>query len=434
MKRSSLIRLGLYQLTAGGLSVLFLGVLNRILRVELGLDLFAVSVLIGGGHYLGALAAIPFGFLSDRRSLIGYRRSIYILLGASTTALVLALSPWVAVWITETVTATKLVLGFGFFLIEGIATFISGTAFLALIADHTKPEERGRAAGLVWTMLFVGIIATGVGAGVILGNYTFRKFAFFYAIFALIAVLFSFIALFKQERKTRAISQEGTSDKFLEAIRLILTNKNSRWFGSFLLLSMFSFFMHDVILEPFGGEVLGLDPGATTRFNAYIGLGLIASMLAGGMALIPRYGKKWVTALGCSILVGAFIGLTISAQLQSASGIELLLVFLGLGGGFFTVGGVALMMDMTASEHTGLFIGAWTLVQALARGPASLAGGGFYDLFIRAGATPGEGYGAIFLLEAIGLLFSILVLRRVGVTQFHEEVVTFEALATEAMD
>jgi BCD family chlorophyll transporter-like MFS transporter len=432
MKRSALIRLGLFQLAAGGMSVLFLGALNRILRVEMGLDLFAVSVLVGGGHYLGALVAIPVGYLSDRRLLLGYRRSIYILLGAISTALVLALSPWMAIWLSKAVTPLKLLLGFGFFLIEGIATFISGTAFLALIADRTRPEERGRATGLVWTMLFVGIIATGVGTGVVLQNYNFRNFATTFSVYA--ALLLSLIALTRQEEKTVTVPGKDAQEKFVEALQLILANKNSRWFGGFLLLSMFSFFMHDVILEPFGGEVLGLDPGATTRFNAYIGVGLIASMLIGGLALIPRYGKKWVTSLGCSILVAAFIGLTVSAQLQSASGIEMLLMVLGLGGGFFTVGGVALMMDMTASQHTGLFVGAWTLVQALARGPASLASGGFYDLFLRVGATAGQGYGAIFLIEATGLLFSLLFLRQVKVTKFREDVVSFEALAAEAMD
>jgi len=59
MSRGALLRLGLFQLAAGGISVLFLGVLNRVLRVELGLDLFTVSLLVGGGHYLGALVAIP---------------------------------------------------------------------------------------------------------------------------------------------------------------------------------------------------------------------------------------------------------------------------------------------------------------------------------------------------------------------------------------
>ncbi|HHH83603.1 MAG TPA: hypothetical protein ENL35_11540, partial [Chloroflexi bacterium] len=76
MKRRRFLRLGLFQMAAGGLSVLFLGVLNRVMRVELGMDLLTVSLLVGGGHYLGAVIAIPFGYYSDRHPLGGYRRTV----------------------------------------------------------------------------------------------------------------------------------------------------------------------------------------------------------------------------------------------------------------------------------------------------------------------------------------------------------------------
>ena len=71
MSALKILRLGLFQLAAGGLSVLFLGVLNRVMRVELGLSLFSVTLLLGGGHYLGALVAIPFGYYSDGNRIFG---------------------------------------------------------------------------------------------------------------------------------------------------------------------------------------------------------------------------------------------------------------------------------------------------------------------------------------------------------------------------
>ncbi|MBI4632182.1 MAG: MFS transporter, partial [Chloroflexi bacterium] len=79
MNRFQLLRLGLFQLAAGAVSVIFLGVVNRVMRVELGIDLFTVSVLVGGGHYLGALLAIPFGHYSDSHTVFCYRRSVYAL-------------------------------------------------------------------------------------------------------------------------------------------------------------------------------------------------------------------------------------------------------------------------------------------------------------------------------------------------------------------
>ena len=49
MNRTQILRLGLFQMAAGGLSVIFLGVLNSVMRVELGMDLLLVRFLIGGG-------------------------------------------------------------------------------------------------------------------------------------------------------------------------------------------------------------------------------------------------------------------------------------------------------------------------------------------------------------------------------------------------
>ena len=50
MSRRALLRLGLFQLGAGAASVLFLGVLNRVLYVEMGLDLLLVGVVLGVGR------------------------------------------------------------------------------------------------------------------------------------------------------------------------------------------------------------------------------------------------------------------------------------------------------------------------------------------------------------------------------------------------
>lgn len=433
MSKRSLLRLGLFQLAAGGLSVLFLGVLNRVMRVELGLDLFTVSLLIGGGHYLGALVAIPFGFFSDTHPIAGYRRTIYILLGAIVTAGILVASPWVGLWIAEAPTTSNLILGFLFFLMEGISTFIAGTAYLALIADRTTEEERGQATGLVWTMLFVGIIATGISTSIVLGEYSFSSLVTLFSAGGIIAVTLGLIALFRQE-KQQTFNISRASGSFMSALQTVVSSKNSRWFALFLLLSMFSLFMQDVILEPFGGEVLGLSPAETTRFNVYMGVGLIASMLFGGLFLIPRMGKQWVTKLGCWIMVGAFTGLAFSSFWTMKSGLPFVITLLGLGAGLFTVGGVALMMDMTSSKHTGLFVGAWTLVQALAKGPASLVSGGLYNVFLSLGATAGQGYGGIFILEVLGVLLSIVFLRQVAVEDFRQEVISLGVLASEAMD
>ncbi len=435
MQRSRLLRLGLFQLAAGSTSVIFLGVINRIMRVELGIDLFVVSVLVGGGHYLGALVALPFGYYSDGHPLAGYRRSLYALLGALVTAVLLAASPLVVVWLAGHQTPLGWVLGFLFFLLEGIATYLAGTAYLALIADQTSEQERGPATGVVWTMLMVGIIVTGIGAGSILDEYSFSAFLTLTVVGATLAVVLAGVALHGQERRLPAGAAAPRAQAGLGAsLRLLWGSHAARWFGGFLVLAMFSFFMYDVLLEPFGGEVFGLNVAATTRFNSYLGAGVILAMLLGGMVLIPRFGKTRITAIGCLLMAAGFGLLALTGFANQPRLLSLAITVLGFGSGLFTVGGVSLMMDMTSAAHTGLFAGAWTLIQAVAKGPAAIVGGALQSLLVSNGATVAQAYAGVFVLEGLGVLLSLFFLSRVGVQAFRREVGSFGTLAAQTMD
>ncbi|NIP27977.1 MAG: BCD family MFS transporter, partial [Phycisphaerae bacterium] len=90
----NLLRLGLFQMGAGMVSVLLLGMLNRVLVIELGMSLFAVSVMVGGGHYLGALISIPIGHLSDTYHWRGYHRLPFLGVGTFFIGLLTTAAPY----------------------------------------------------------------------------------------------------------------------------------------------------------------------------------------------------------------------------------------------------------------------------------------------------------------------------------------------------
>jgi BCD family chlorophyll transporter-like MFS transporter len=114
--------------------------------------------------------------------------------------------------------------------------------------------------------------------------------------------------------------------------------------------------------------------------------------------------------------------------------LSLAITLLGFGSGLFTVGGVALMMDLTAAQHTGLFAGAWTLVRAVATGPASVAGGALVSFLTSLGATAGQAYALVFAFEGLGVLVALVFLARVGVQSFQREVGAFGQMVAEAAD
>ncbi len=437
MRRLQLIRLGLFQLAAGSSSVIFLGLVNRVMAVELDINISVVSFLLGA-HYLGGLLTMPLGHYSDTHPIAGYRRTAYAIGGTLVAALCLALTPSVVFWLGANQAPLPYVLGFLFFLLEGVGTAMAGTAYLALLADLTTEKERGPASGIAWTMLMVGIITAGISIGIFLDPYTPATFITMTLIAALFAVGLVLVALLGQEKRVaRAAAPTVRVKGFVESLRLLLGSSQSRWFAAFLLLSLFSFFVQEAILEPFGGAVFGLPANVTTRFNAYLGTGVIIGMLLGGTVLIPRFGKHRITALGLCLTGAGFGGLALAGLggASAAHWLSLVITLLGLGSGVFTVGGVALMTDLTTTQHTGLFAGAWTLARNIATWLASVTGGALVHTFNTIGVTLAQSYSLVFFLEGVGSILSLLFLARVGVQAFQKEVAGFTTqAAAETMD
>jgi len=107
---------------------------------------------------------------------------------------------------------------------------------------------------------------------------------------------------------------------------------------------------------------------------------------------------------------------------------------LGFGTGIATAANLALMLDMTTSEQVGLFIGAWGLADALARGAGMLLGGVVRDLVSAATGNASSGYITVFLIEAIMLAGSLLLLRAIDVSAFRARQPTLTELVALAGD
>jgi BCD family chlorophyll transporter-like MFS transporter len=109
-----------------------------------------------------------------------------------------------------------------------------------------------------------------------------------------------------------------------------------------------------------------------------------------------------------------------------------LLVAFGLGFGIFTVGGTSLLMAMSKEEMAGSYLALWSVIQLIARGAGIAMGGVIRDLVLTASGELTSAYGALFLLEGIGLGMSVVMLLRVDVAGFARARVrasTEEALA-----
>jgi BCD family chlorophyll transporter-like MFS transporter len=421
MKLHQTLRLSLYQFWLGAVSVLMLGTLNRILRVEMGLDLAMVGLVLGGAHYLAALVSIPIGHRSDVRPYRGFHRLPYIAAGTALAVLTVATAPLIARFLAEEPTPLRLALAFAFFFVEGLGVNVGATAYLALVTDRTDQSQRGRVVSIIWTLMMLGILVGAMGGAAYLRDYSFARLVSLFGLTSGAVVLLTLIALWRQEQ--RRTSPLPTSAPPLRTALLVLRrSRQTRLFFVVILLGLFFHFLQDVILEPFGGEVLNLSVRQTTMFNAYNMIGVITGLLAGGAIAIPRIGKKRTAAAGNLLGVIAFVLLTIIALRRDPGPVAVAILLMGLGTGAFTVGGVSLMMDLTVGGHAGLFVGAWTLAQALAKFASSVLSGAIHDLVLGVGGASQTAYAIVFGIEATGMLLVTWLLLHISVPKFHREI------------
>jgi BCD family chlorophyll transporter-like MFS transporter len=411
------------------LSVLALGILNRVMKVELGISLGLTSVVIGI-HYFAAPLAIPFGHRSDRRAYFGYRRTPFIIAGAAMTMLATALAPLSALWMgTARSAMIPIVFGVAVFFLLGLGIYTAGTAYLSLIADLTQERERGRVVAIVWSMMMLGIL-TGVFVGsAIVGQYSAGRLITLFLLMALLVGALTLISIWGIEPKHRERDLEGSTDH--PGWKVLIRARQSRLFFLFLFSGILFLFLQNTILEPFGGDVFGLSIAETTRFNADQMVGVLAGMGIAGGWVSKRFGNRFTTGVGLGIAGISFALLTLMALSGQGAWIRVAVLLMGLGMGFFNVGGLSIMMGMSLDGKTGLFMGAWTLAQAMANGIASWGGGLIHDLVLSLGGPEGLSYGAVFLVEAVGTVVAIILLLQLDLVEFRAQSVEGPELLTE---
>ena len=139
-------------------------------------------------------------------------------------------------------------------------------------------------------------------------------------------------------------------------------------------------------------------------------------------------GKRKTARLGCVLVAFCSILLGLSGFSANVVVLKLSLVLFGLATGLLTTAAVSLMLDLTAAEAAGTFIGAWGLAQAMSRGVAVVMGGAVLDIGRKLLPSLELAYGMVFVLEAVGMIVSIWFLNRVNVTEFQTN--TKQAIAS----
>ena len=439
------LRLGLFQACLGALSVLTLGIFNRLLIDEFEVPA-ALTALALGSQQLVAFSRIWFGQQSDRCRWRGLRRTPFIVGGAAAFCALTWIAGQTVLWLAEAsqagnqadVISRGLILA-AVFVFYGLAIAASSTPFAALLVDVSTEKQRPALVSIVWSMLMVGIVAGAILLSSFLGSScaTAELGTLVAGVQRLITVaplvIFTLVvvAIAGVEPRLKAGSvrhqAQLASDQEISLSRAWAVLKRSPQVGYFFaVLSLFTFalFLQEAVLEPYGGAVFAMDLCVSTRLNAVWGVGTLLGIAATGFVVTPRLGAQR-TALAGGVLSALFVLLMVLAGFLASTTLFRTALFLfGVGAGISTNASLTLMLGLTSPMMAGTFIGVWGLAQAYARGLATISGGALLSIFgeLTGSQNSFGAYAGVFIVQAFGLLAAGLLLLRVDTQLFQAKV------------
>ena len=414
------IKLGSFHIGSSIADLLTTAIWNRIMIVDLGMVAWPVSLLTAV-RYLLAPLTLWAGHRSDTHPILGSRRIAYIWLGRFLMLLSLPLLPISTIILAREGSALNgWTLAVVSFLLFGVGTLISGAPFLALVHDSVPYIHRGKAIGIVQFMLVVSYAFIPAIFALLMPTFTPEGFLQLILISLVAAAIFWFVSVLGEERRGKVEVQAGKAQSFRHIYQAILADHRTRLYGLFLGASAFFAFMQDAILEPFGGDVFGLAVGETTRFNMFWGAGVLVGML--GTLIRSRrlqpHQQVRTTMYGLALMGTFLLGIAWIAATESFPWLPFILILFGLGFGIFTVGGVSLLMAMSHPDQAASYLALWSVIQLFTRGAGIAVGGILRDLAMSLTGRFASAYAWVFLIEALGLISSILILRKVDVAGF----------------
>ena len=406
---SRLLRLSLFQVTVGMALVLLAGTLNRVMIVELEVPASIVAIMLSLPLVFAPLRAL-IGFRSDiHRSALGWRRVPFIWKGTMLQFGGFAVMPFALLYLSGYADAAEAPRWIGYasaalaFLLVGAGVHMVQTVGLALATDLAPEEDQPKVVGLMYVMLLAGMIASAVIFGALLENYTPGRLIQVIQGAAVVTIALNMVALWKQEARNhkRALST-ATRPQFANAWQTFIRGKHAMRMLFVIGFGTAGFGMADVLLEPYGGQALGLSVAQTTKLTAVLAFGGLVGFMLASVWLGRGASAMRIASFGTLTGVPAFAAIMLSSYGQTPLLFVLATGVAGLGGGLFAHGTLTAAMRAAPREQIGLALGAWGAVQATAAGVAIAAAGVIRDVIVtwQAGRQAAAGSAFVTAVEA----------------------------------
>ena len=423
------LQLALPKIGVGWMFALLTIDFNRIAIFELGIAAVLITTMLSLHHILSPFQVIV-GRIADRHPLFGFRRTPYLLASALVGSIVFMLLPSVV----HAMGADQMwayFAGFGLLITFGLSTATIGDSHNALIVEATNPRTRGGVISVVYIVTILSTIMAAVVMNIVRPVYTPEAMQQLYNLTPFIVLGSAIIGVIGMEKRlkgpalaasiAKANAATPPGNPLSVASGILRTNHQARNFFFVVFLAIFSIFQQDNILEVYGAEVFGMSVTETTDFQpTWGGAVLIGMVFMGLFSVVFPISKKRITLIGC---VGTSSGMALmgfAAFTEQVSLVHPALMLMGFFTGFFNVGALAMMMEMTIEGAAGMFMGLWGMAQAFGNATAGITSGFLHTSLIESGLVSANvAYMGIFGLEALGMLITTVLVMSVSAEQFR---------------
>lgn len=422
------LRIALPKVAVGWMFALLTIDFNRVAIFEMGVAAVIVTTLLSVHYFLAPFQVIA-GRIADCYPILGYRRSPYLIGASIVASLLFLLLPTVTFSMGDG-SMLAMLAAIALFVLFGICMAVMADSYHSLLAEVTDEQYRPLILAVVWIVMILSTIFAAVVMNIVRPEFSPEAMQRLYNLTPAIVIISVIVGIIGVEKrlkpealraamlKARSLAPPG--NPLTSAFRLVNTNSQIKRFFFFIVIAVFGIFLHESVIEVFGAEVFGMSIKETTRFQPIFGGGVLLGMIfMGVVSVVAKVPKQISTLVGCGGAALCFVGIGLIAVFHAESLLVPALFALGFCVGIFNVGVLALMMDMTVTGATGLYMGLWGTAQAIGMGMSAVVAGALHTGLIDSGLmTPEAAYWLIFSMEAGVLVLAAYALYGVKLDVF----------------
>jgi BCD family chlorophyll transporter-like MFS transporter len=276
----------------------------------------------------------------------------------------------------------------------------------------------------MYVMLLLGTIVSALVFGSLLQDFSPGRLVQVIQGAAVATMVLNGLALWKQETRNprRGAQPLPAPPSFGEAWGTYIQGEGARRRLLAIGLGTMAFAMQDVLLEPYGGQILGMGVGDTTWLTATLAAGGLLGFSLASAILSRGADPARLAVAGAWLGIPSFAAVMLAATTLSVPLFVCGALVIGFGAGLFGHGTLTVTMNRAPRDQIGLALGAWGAVQATAAGVAMALGGILRDVAAALAAQgffgpalvgPATGYAFVYGIEIVLLVATIVVMSAV---------------------